>query len=73
MALVKKRSRHIVVDGVTYRWRVHHKPTYARATEDATTPGTTPVVQADRPIQGTGPPCRRSRSFQPTSPRPFES
>lgn len=61
MALVKKGSRRIVVDGVTYRWRVRHKPTYSQgngwtpltvAVEDATTPGTTLVVQTDRPHLG---------------------
>ncbi|MEV0192195.1 hypothetical protein AB0I39_27105 [Kitasatospora purpeofusca] len=61
MALVKKGSRRIVVDGVTYRWRVRHKPTYCQgngwtpltfAVEDATTPGTALVVQAGRPHPG---------------------
>lgn len=61
MALVQKGSRRIVVDGVTYRWRVRHKPTYCQgngwtpltfAVEDATTPGTTLVVQTDRPHPG---------------------
>ena len=61
MALVKKGSRRIVVDGVTYRWRVRHKPTYCQgngwtpltfAVENATTPGTTLVVQTDRPHPG---------------------
>ncbi|MFF7736564.1 MULTISPECIES: hypothetical protein [unclassified Streptomyces] len=58
MALVKKGSRRIVVDGVTYRWRVRHKPTYCQsngwtpltfAVEDATTAGTVLVVETDRP------------------------
>ncbi len=31
MALVRKGSRLITVDGVTYRWRVRGRPTYARA------------------------------------------
>lgn len=61
MALVKKGSRRIVVDGVTYRWRIRHKPTYSQgnvwtpltfAVEDATTPGSTLVVQTDRPHPG---------------------
>ena len=54
MALVRKGSRQIVVDGVTYRWRVRRKPTYSQgngwtpltfAVEDATTPGTTLVAR----------------------------
>jgi hypothetical protein len=28
MAILKKGSRQLVVDGVTYRWRTRHKPTY---------------------------------------------
>lgn len=61
MALVKKGSRRIVVDGVTYRWRIRHKPTYCQANgwnpltfsvEDATVPGTTLVVRTDRPHPG---------------------
>jgi hypothetical protein len=58
VALVKKGSRRIVVDGVTYRWRVRHKPTYCQsngwgpltfAVEDATASGTVLVVETDRP------------------------
>lgn len=30
MSLVKKGSRLITVDGVTYRWRVRGKPTYVQ-------------------------------------------
>lgn len=30
MALVKKGSRLITIDGVTYRWRVRGRPTYAQ-------------------------------------------
>ncbi|RZT79548.1 hypothetical protein EV382_2762 [Micromonospora violae] len=30
MALVKKGSRLITVDGLTYRWRVRGRPTYAQ-------------------------------------------
>lgn len=54
MALVRKGSRQIVVDGVTYRWRIRHKPSYSQgngwtpltfAVEDATDPGTTLVVR----------------------------
>ncbi|MFJ9078120.1 hypothetical protein ACIRO3_23155 [Streptomyces sp. NPDC102278] len=58
VALVKKGSRRFVVDGVTYRWRIRRKPTYCQANgwtpltfavEDAAVPGTTLVVQTDRP------------------------
>ncbi len=58
MALVKKGARRIVVDGVTYRWRVRHKPSYCQgnawtplsfAVEDAAAPGTTLVVLTGRP------------------------
>lgn len=61
MALVKKGSRRIVVDGVTYRWRIRHKPTYCQANgwnpltfavEDATVPGTALVVRTDRAHPG---------------------
>jgi hypothetical protein len=31
MALVKKGARTIVVDGVTYRWRLRRRPTYSQA------------------------------------------
>ena len=30
MSLVRKGSRIISVDGVSYRWRVRHKPTYGQ-------------------------------------------
>jgi hypothetical protein len=30
MALPKKHSRLITVDGVPYRWRVRHRPTYCQ-------------------------------------------
>ncbi|WP_035791344.1 hypothetical protein [Kitasatospora mediocidica] len=57
MALAKKGSRRIVVDGVEYRWRVSRKHwccSYDRSTlgyvaEDATCPGTTLVVETGRP------------------------
>lgn len=57
MALPKKGSRRIVVDGDTYRWRVRPKPSYSQgagwtpltfAVEDAAAPGTTLVVRTDR-------------------------
>ncbi|MGA5296856.1 hypothetical protein ACPCKV_23545 [Streptomyces koyangensis] len=63
MALTKKGSRLITVDGTTYRWRVRHKPTYAQglcwtpltyAVEAAggEGPGTTLVVTTDRTHPG---------------------
>ncbi|MET8508511.1 hypothetical protein ABZV60_28315 [Streptomyces sp. NPDC004787] len=57
MALVRKGSRRITVDGVTYRWRLRGRPTYAQgmtwspltyAVEHAETPGTTLVITTDR-------------------------
>lgn len=30
MAVLKKGSRGIVVDGARYRWRVRHRPTYTQ-------------------------------------------
>ncbi|MEU7042702.1 hypothetical protein AB0A77_16785 [Streptomyces varsoviensis] len=58
MALVKKGSRRITVDGVTYRWRVRGRPTYDQglvwspltyAVEQAGASGTTLVVTTDQP------------------------
>ncbi|MFF8266724.1 hypothetical protein ACF059_04960 [Streptomyces sp. NPDC016562] len=58
MALVKKGSRLITVDGTTYRWRLRGRPTYDRglvqsplayAVEHAETPGTTLVITTDQP------------------------
>jgi hypothetical protein len=58
MTLMKKGSRLIVVDDVTYRWRVLGKPTYCQglgwspltyAVELAADPGTTLVVKTSRP------------------------
>ncbi|MFE7531214.1 hypothetical protein ACFU7Y_36715 [Kitasatospora sp. NPDC057542] len=57
MALAKKGSRRIVVDGVAYRWRVSRQhwccdyegSTLGYAVEDATAPGTTLVVDTGRP------------------------
>ena len=58
MALARKGSRQIVVDGVTYRWRIRRKPSYSQgngwtpltfAVEDATAPGTTLVVRTGHP------------------------
>jgi hypothetical protein len=61
MALVKKGSRSITVDGVTYRWRVRRRATYAQAlgwsplsyaVEQADLPGTTLVVTTNQPHPG---------------------
>ncbi|WP_037678202.1 hypothetical protein [Streptomyces griseus] len=58
MALVRKGSRRIVVDGRAYRWRLRGRPTYSQglawspctfAVEHADTPGTTLVVTTRRP------------------------
>lgn len=58
MALVKKGSRRITVDGTTYRWRLRGRPTYGQglvqspltyAVEHADTPGTTLVVITNQP------------------------
>ncbi|WP_406008390.1 hypothetical protein OG440_21365 [Streptomyces sp. NBC_00637] len=58
MALVRKGSRRIVVDGTAYRWRLRGRPTYFQglawspctfAVEHAATPGTTLVVTTDQP------------------------
>ncbi|MEU4114891.1 hypothetical protein AB0F71_10400 [Kitasatospora sp. NPDC028055] len=59
MALVKKGSRRIVVDGVEYRWRMSRKhwccdidaSTLGYVVEDAARPGTTLVVETGRPEQ----------------------
>lgn len=58
MAIPKRGSRSIIVDGVTYRWRVRKKPTYSQcytvwnggvgditfSVEHAETPGSVLVV-----------------------------
>ncbi|WP_031079061.1 hypothetical protein [Streptomyces sp. NRRL S-118] len=58
MALVKKGSRLITVDGTTYRWRLRGRPTYDQglvrspltyAVEHAETSGTTLVITTSRP------------------------
>lgn len=58
MALVRKGSRRIVVDGTVYRWRLRGRPTYFQglawapctfAVEHADTPGMTLVVTTDQP------------------------
>lgn len=58
MALAKKGSRLINVDGTTYRWRLRGRPTYDQglvrspltyAVEHADAPGTTLVVITNQP------------------------
>jgi hypothetical protein len=58
MALARRGSRRITVDGVTYRWRVRGRVTYARglawhpltyAIEQDGTSGTTLVVTTNQP------------------------
>ncbi|MFG2840832.1 hypothetical protein ACGFYE_38220 [Streptomyces zaomyceticus] len=58
MALVKRGSRLINVDGTAYRWRLRGRPTYDQAlvqspltyaVEHADTPGTTLVVSTNQP------------------------
>ncbi|GGW68543.1 MULTISPECIES: hypothetical protein [Streptomyces] len=58
MALVRKGSRRIVVDGTVYRWRLRGRPTYFQglawspcsfAVEHADTPGMTLVVTTGQP------------------------
>ncbi|MFJ1756415.1 hypothetical protein [Kitasatospora sp. NPDC088134] len=58
MALPKKGSRRIVVDGAGYRWRVssrhwccsYEATTLGYAVEDAAAPGATLVVETGRPL-----------------------
>ncbi|MFF2197560.1 hypothetical protein [Streptomyces sp. NPDC058157] len=61
MALVRKGSRLITVDGTAYRWRLRGRPTYDQglvvspltyAVELARTPGTTLVVTTGQPHPG---------------------
>lgn len=47
MAIPKKGSRLITVDGVVYRWRIRHKPTYCQ--DDGWGPMTFAVQLADSP------------------------
>ncbi|WP_173127558.1 hypothetical protein [Kibdelosporangium persicum] len=58
MTLVKKGSRYLDVDGVTYRWRLRGRPTYSQgnvwgplrfAVELAEQPGATLVVTTNQP------------------------
>ncbi|SMC85715.1 hypothetical protein SAMN05661093_02264 [Kibdelosporangium aridum] len=57
VTLVKKGSRYLDVDGVTYRWRLRGRPTYSQANawwpltfavELADDPGTTLVVTTNQ-------------------------
>ncbi|MFF3873080.1 hypothetical protein [Streptomyces sp. NPDC001978] len=61
MALGRKGSRHIAVDGTDYRWRLRRRPTYGQAlcwspctyaVEHADHPGTTLVVTTNQPHTG---------------------
>ncbi|BCM92598.1 hypothetical protein IAD21_04480 [Abditibacteriota bacterium] len=58
MAILKKGSRRIVVDGHNFLWRVRHKPTYSQgfcwsslilSIQDADVPGSTLVVALHQP------------------------
>ncbi|MCX5384725.1 hypothetical protein [Streptomyces sp. NBC_00083] len=58
MALARKGSRRITVDGVDYRWRLRRRPTYSQdmcwspatyAVEHADAPGTTLVITTNQP------------------------
>jgi hypothetical protein len=58
MALVRKGSRRIVVDGRAYRWQLRGRPSYGQAlcespctyaVEDYDQPGKTLVVTTDQP------------------------
>lgn len=58
MALVRKGSRRIVVDGTAYRWRLRRRPTYFQAlawtpctyaVDHADASGTTLVVTTNQP------------------------
>ncbi|MFJ9570003.1 hypothetical protein [Streptomyces bacillaris] len=58
MALIRKGSRQIVVDGTAYRWRLRGQPTYFQglawspckfAVEHANPPGMTLVVTTNQP------------------------
>ena len=54
MAIPKKGSRSIHVDGVDYRWLIRRKPAYAQAElhiaiEAKHNPGATLLIQSERP------------------------
>jgi len=80
MALVRKGSRRIVVDGTAYRWRLRGRPTYSQslawspctfAVEHVDTPGAMLVVTTDQPHPTTGSVARLSLYYRPVSPRLF--
>jgi hypothetical protein len=48
MAMPKKGSRPIAVDGTVYRWQVRHKPTYSQGNSWA--PLTFAVERAEEPV-----------------------
>ncbi|WP_078901587.1 hypothetical protein [Actinacidiphila yeochonensis] len=61
MALNRRGSRSVVVDGLPYRWRLRRKPTYSQglcwspctyAVERADRPGAVLVVTTDQPRMG---------------------
>ncbi len=60
MALVRKGSRRIVVDGTAYRWQLRRRPTYHQALAwwpctyavEHAEPGTTLVVTTNQPHIG---------------------
>ncbi|MGS2640880.1 hypothetical protein [Streptosporangium sp. G12] len=48
MTIPKKGSRLISVDGIAYRWRIRHKPTYCQANSWG------PLTYAVEPAEGRG-------------------
>ncbi|MFJ6184806.1 hypothetical protein [Streptomyces sp. NPDC092295] len=71
MALNKKGSRRITVDGIEYRWRIRRKPsymqglcwtplTYAVEAASGSQPGTTLIVTSGQAHPATGWALRRS-------------
>lgn len=75
MAIPKKGSRVIAVDGVAYRWRIRRKPTYSQglaqgaltfAVELAQDPGSVLVVTTDsaRPDNWVTAPARTVRPVE---------
>jgi hypothetical protein len=80
MALVRKGSRRIVVDGTVYRWRLRGRPTYFQglawspctfAVEHADTPGRRSWSPPTSRIRATGSIARLSLYCLPVSPRLF--
>jgi hypothetical protein len=61
MAIGRRHSRRIVVDGRAYRWRLRHRPSYGQAlcetpctyaVEDYDRPGRALIVTTDQPHPG---------------------